>query len=132
MQDTKDPQWRAYFMLCMNSYADLCGAFRVVEGIVTSLLSIALRLRITSASEARALVARVHAKGGHDPDTQRITASFVIDLNLAVTDRQGAQLESLYQSFDDLTLFQEFTEVEYEKLAVSQISESVWDSFGSL
>ncbi|PWI64680.1 hypothetical protein PCL_08689 [Purpureocillium lilacinum] len=117
MQDTKDPQWRAYFMLCMNSYADLCGAFRVVEGIVTSLLSIALRLRITNASEARALVARVHAKGGHDTDTQRITASFVIDLDLAVTDRQGAQLESLYQSFDDLTLFQEFTEVECEKLA---------------
>lgn len=131
MVDAKDPQWRAYFMLCVNSYADLFGAFRVVEGIVTSLLSMALRLRITDASEARALLARVHAKGKHI-DTQRITASFVVDLNLAVTNRDGARLDSLCSGFDDLALFQEFTEVECEGGQMSASTTTTWDTLGTL
>jgi len=29
VRDTRDPQWRAYFLLCVTCYTDLYGAFRV-------------------------------------------------------------------------------------------------------
>ncbi|KAB5518105.1 hypothetical protein GE09DRAFT_915955, partial [Coniochaeta sp. 2T2.1] len=43
LEDAEDSQWRSYFNLCLTSYAELFGTFRMAEGIVRSLLYIALR-----------------------------------------------------------------------------------------
>lgn len=120
VQDTEDPQWWAYFMLCLNCYADLYGAFRIAGGIAKSLLSVALRLKVITASEALALLARISERGIDDTNIQNISASFVVDLNLADADRVAAQLMSLNKSFEDLTLFGEFTEIEPDTMATGQ------------
>lgn len=108
LQDTQDPQWRPYFMLCVNSYSDLFGAFRVAEGIIRDLLSIAVAQGSMGGAEARALAQSVQARGIHHTDIGRISTSFVVDLELAMTDRDAAQLKILSENFDDLTLFDEF------------------------
>jgi hypothetical protein len=109
LHDTRDSQWRAYFNLCVDSYADLFGAFRVAEGIVRGLLSVALRQGIVSGVEAQAYLSRVHANGVHHTSLENISASFVVDLKLAVMDHDAAQLDTLAKNFDDLALFDEFT-----------------------
>jgi hypothetical protein len=108
LQDTTDPQSKAYFRLCVNCYGDLFMAFRVAEGIVRSLLSIALRKGAMTGAEAQALLQRVRGNGPRYQNLKTITATFVVDLNLAVTDREGAQVESLADMFDNLRLFDEF------------------------
>ncbi|KAJ6439386.1 Nitrogen assimilation transcription factor nirA [Purpureocillium lavendulum] len=112
MQDTEDPQWRGYFMLCLEGYADLFGAFPVAGAIAKSLLSMALRLDVITSSEARFLISRIYEKGAQRSHAEQISASFVVDLNLAVTDPEAPQLANLNDAFDDLVMFQEFTQLE--------------------
>ncbi len=112
LEDVNDPQWRAYFNLCLTSYADLFGSFRVAEGIVRSLLSIALRKGMMSGEEVQAALQRVNAKGRRYPVAKPTTSGFVVDLNLAVTDRERAQLEPLNELFDTMRLFNEFIDPE--------------------
>lgn len=121
MQDTEDPQWRSYFVLCLDSYAELYSSFRIAGGIVKSLLSIALRLKAITVSEAHALLAQVSEKGLHHTDIDDISASFVVDLNLVYVDRVAAQLTSLNKAFDDLALFGEFTEIEPDTSAKGEL-----------
>jgi hypothetical protein len=109
LEDISDPQWRAYFNLCVTSYGDLFGSFHVVEGIVRSLLSIALRKGMMSGTEASSILARATAKKSRTYPVVKLKSSgFVVDLNLAVTDRDGAQLAPLDELFDTLCLFNDF------------------------
>ena len=108
LQDIADPQWRDYFLLCLNGYADLFVSFRVSEGIIKSLLSIALRLNIMTTAEAQALISRIHSSAMHHSNLEEVRPSFIVDLDLAVIDRSAAQLDTLCNSFDDLTIFKEF------------------------
>ena len=112
LEDMDDPQWRSYFTLCLNCYADLFGTFRVAGGIVRSLLSIALRKGMMDGSEAQTLLQRVNDKSGDYETLKSISSGFVVDLNLAVTDRNAAQLEPLAELFDNLRLFHEFIDTE--------------------
>ncbi len=112
LQDTADPEWHDYFTFCLDSYADLFCGFRVAVGIVKSLLNIALRLNVMKMVEAQELISRVRDKGRHHTQLNSISASFVVDLNLAVTDHEAAQLVSLGENFDDITLFHELLEME--------------------
>lgn len=122
LQNTSDPYWWPYFMLCLDSYADLYGAFRVAGAIIKSLLSIALRLRVITPSKAQALMAQVDEKGIHHSHDQSISASFIVDLDLADVDPLAAQLMSLSNSFDDMALFGEFTELETDTLVAGEDS----------
>lgn len=113
LEDISDPQWRAYFNLCVTSYGDLFGSFRVVERIVRGLLSIALRKGIMSGAEASSVLERVSAKKNRPSPAVNATGSgLVVDLNLAITDRDGAQLAPLDELFDTLSLFNDFIDAD--------------------
>lgn len=108
LEDTSDAQWRAYFGLCVNCYADLFGAFPVAEGIVRSLLSMGLRDSTISAPEAQSFLHRVRSRGLHPSYLNPTTSTMVVDLKLATTDRNAAQLKAMADMFDSLTLFDQF------------------------
>ncbi|KAB5585145.1 hypothetical protein GE09DRAFT_17115 [Coniochaeta sp. 2T2.1] len=110
LEDVNDPQWRPYFNLCVTSYGDLFGTFRVAEGIVRSLFYIALRKNMMTLPEVQAALQRLASKKGASAPSPT-TSGFVVDLNLAMTDREGAQLEPLNELFDDLRLFNEFMDI---------------------
>lgn len=118
LEDARDPQWRAYFNLCLTSYAELFGSFSVTEGIVRSLLSIALRKSMMSGEEVQAALHRLKTKIGRrrHPVLKPTSSGFVVDLDLAVTDREGAQLEPLNELFDTMRLFNEFIDPDVSEM----------------
>jgi len=108
LHNTSDPRWREYFMICVDSYAELLGAFRVAAGIVKSLLAIAIRRSAISVVDARTILNQVLTKRTHHANVNDITATFVVDLDLAVTQPFAARLEALAGRFDEVTLFEDF------------------------
>ncbi|KAH7185701.1 uncharacterized protein B0J16DRAFT_355954 [Fusarium flagelliforme] len=106
--DTRDPAWRFYLFFCVQTYGDLRRSFRFAETIGRSILSMTLQQGDISADEARKLMEQFEENRLSNP-TDDIRATFMADLNLAMTDPEGATVESLSDKFEDIALFQEFT-----------------------
>ncbi|KAF5601626.1 nitrogen assimilation transcription factor nit-4 [Fusarium pseudocircinatum] len=106
--DTKDPAWRYYLFFCVESYGELRRAFRFAETIGRSILSMALQQGDLSADEARRLMVQFEENRLTSP-SEDIRATFMADLNLAMTDPEEASVESLSDRFEDIALFREFT-----------------------
>ena len=106
LHNTADPDWRAYFNICLDGYADLYRSFRTAGAIAQALLSMAVTLGVVPGVEAKAMLGRVLLRATHRMDD--VNATFIVDLDLAVAHRSAAQLETLIRDFDELTLFDEF------------------------
>ena len=106
--DTKDPAWRFYLFFCVESYGELRRSFRFAETIGRSILSMALQQGDLSADEARRLMVQFEENRLTSP-SEDIRATFMADLNLAMTDPEEASVESLSDRFEDIALFLEFT-----------------------
>ncbi|KAM5510923.1 hypothetical protein FOXYSP1_11023 [Fusarium oxysporum f. sp. phaseoli] len=106
--DTKDPAWRFYLFFCVESYGELRRSFRFAETIGRSILSMALQQGDLSADEARRLMVQFEENRLTSP-SEDIRATFMADLNLAMTDPEEASVESLSDRFEDIALFREFT-----------------------
>ncbi|KAL7626363.1 hypothetical protein AAE478_003135 [Parahypoxylon ruwenzoriense] len=118
----RDPECRFYFMLCMAGYDDMCmwssllisiplldGYFQVVEVTMLGLLSMALRNGFLSVPEAN-IVLNDMRKIGRRYDAQfTVRATFMVDLELAVTNPKEAQVQILANAFHELAIFREFT-----------------------
>ena len=104
LYDTANPEWRAYFLLCIDSYTDLFVGFRISGAIAKSLLSMALRLGVIESSEARVLVEQVYSSVIHHTGLERMGSGLVVDLNLALIDHTAAQLDTLCEDFDNIQL----------------------------
>ncbi|KAK3933992.1 hypothetical protein QBC46DRAFT_325783 [Diplogelasinospora grovesii] len=108
-----------WFRLCLAGYLDLLPSFRVVEGIVQGLLSMAMRKGIMSATEATEARASLHRKSAARklpshigrPDTG-FKPECMLDLHLAMKDPLAARAETVAQQFNELVMFLEFTNVE--------------------
>ena len=107
LHDTTNPEWRAYFMLCLDSYTSLFAGFRISGGIAKSLLSMALRLGVMESAEARVLIDQVYSSVIHHTALERMGAGLIVDLNLALIDHTAAQLDTLCENFDN-GLLEEF------------------------
>ncbi|KAK7917103.1 hypothetical protein PG985_010711 [Apiospora marii] len=106
---SKGADWRVYFLLCIYGYESLNRPFRVSEAIGTSLLTMTLRNSDITIEEARLLLLELKERGLaqlHDEGT--IRATFMGDLELAMSDPEAARVENLANSFEDMVLFREF------------------------
>jgi hypothetical protein len=106
--DTKDPAWRFYLFFCVKTYGELRRSFIFAETIGRSMLSMALEQGDLSADEARKLMDQYEENRLSNP-AEDIRATFMADLNLAMTDPGTASVESLSGRFEDIALFREFT-----------------------
>jgi len=106
--DTKDPAWRFYLFFCIQCYGRLRQAYRFAEAIGRSLLSMALQQGDLPASEARHIMEQYEENQLINPSYD-IRATFMADLNLAMTNPSEASVESLADRFEDIAIFQEFT-----------------------
>ncbi|KAF4341829.1 nitrogen assimilation transcription factor nit-4 [Fusarium beomiforme] len=106
--DTKDPAWRFYLFFCVQTYGELRRSFRFAETIGRSILSMTLQRGDLSAEEARKLMVQFEENRLSSP-SEDIRATFMADLNLAMTDPEEASVESLSDKFEDIALFREFT-----------------------
>ena len=112
LRDTRDPEWRFYFLLCVHSYQRLLPCFRLAEAVVQGLLAIALSAGALSSAEAQLINSELREKGRRArrrTERQR-GAGFVLDLDLALTDWDAAQVDRLRDKFEDIVLFNDFTD----------------------
>ncbi|KAK1975573.1 hypothetical protein LZ30DRAFT_605329 [Colletotrichum cereale] len=95
--------------MCIWGYGRLYRSFRLSQGIVQSLLSMALRKGLMESSEARAIIKDSDEKGKHHRGHDKIRAPFLVDLDLATVDPAVAHVDSLVAEFEELAIFNEFT-----------------------
>ncbi|KAF3351618.1 hypothetical protein VdG2_00226 [Verticillium dahliae VDG2] len=112
LQDTRDPEWHFYFLQCVSGYESLRKSYRLAEVVGRALLSMTLRNGDISGTEARELLQRLKQKGLDNDTSDRIRATFMGDLELAMTNPRQASVENLAEQFEDMALWQEFTNTE--------------------
>ncbi|KAK8071514.1 hypothetical protein PG996_004862 [Apiospora saccharicola] len=109
LRDSRDPEWYQYLLLCLYGYETLRRPFRVAEAIGRGLLTMMLRDKDGSTSAQAHEILRHLKERGLSYITDEIRAPFMGDLELAQTDPDGATMEKLAGDFEDMALFQEFT-----------------------
>jgi hypothetical protein len=109
VKDTADVDWKFFFTYCLDGYITLSLCFDTCEGIVQSLIAMAVTNGAINKSEALILNERMHEVKRRHADLQRQTGSFMIDLDLALTDRNAARVETLINRFEEITIFDQFT-----------------------
>jgi hypothetical protein len=114
LQDTDDdPEWRFYLLLCVYGYVHLRQSFRLAEAAGLALLSMTLLHSSVPTADARSIAEDLRAKGlPNSANEDNIRATFMADLSLAVSDPSEASVEKLARRFDDIALFQEYTNME--------------------
>lgn len=106
---SKGADWRVYFLLCIYGYESLNRPFRVSEAIGTSLLTMTLRNSDITIEEAQLLLLELKERGLAQLQSEgTIRATFMGDLELAMSDPEAARVENLANSFEDMVLFREF------------------------
>ncbi|KAH9909706.1 hypothetical protein F4778DRAFT_775620 [Xylariomycetidae sp. FL2044] len=111
VQDTDDPEWRVYFLLCIYSYESLRRPYRISQVIVQGLLTMTLRHGNISGIDAKEIMRVLKDR---DPEPLKealhevLRAPFMGDLHMALTDPERASIESLAGEFDHLALFDEW------------------------
>ncbi len=111
LQDTSDPEWRFYFLLCIYGYESLSRPYRISEVIAQGLLSMTLRDTDMTAAEARKIREDLKERGlDHVKRNmeEEIRATLMVDLTLALRDPVEAMAENMAKQFDSLAIFQDF------------------------
>lgn len=81
-----------------------------------------------SASEARRLMEQFEENRLTNP-SEGIRATFMADLNLAMTDPTEASVESLAERFENIALFREYTNVEaLSENELMELDDNAWDT----
>ncbi|EQK97635.1 N-terminal fungal transcription regulatory domain-containing protein [Ophiocordyceps sinensis CO18] len=111
LHEPKDPAWRFYFLHCVYGYESLRRSYRVAEAIGRALLTMTLRSGDMSSSEARRIVCQLKEKGLVCMSDE-IRATFMVDLDLAMTHPDDSSVEKFAQRFEDWALFREFTNLD--------------------
>lgn len=99
-----------YFLLCLYGYEGLRPSYRVAEAVAGGLLSMAMRNGDISSDEARRVLADLQERG-QELDSSEIRATFMVDLDLAMSDPGAATAEMLAHSFQDIAMMMDFTTV---------------------
>ena len=93
VEDVSDPSREFYFRLCLSSYRDLFASFRIAKGVLQGLLSIAISRDMISGPEARLFMKHVNYIGKHHRLVNALDMTWILDLNLALTDPEAAQVD---------------------------------------
>ncbi|KAJ4269676.1 hypothetical protein NW762_001344 [Fusarium torreyae] len=106
---TSSNEWRYYLNLCMAGLEDLYVSFRVFGSIAKAMLSIALEHGALEAAESRRIKDELEELGRHHAVTRRLgdgreVATWIIDLDLAITDPEAARGSELAERFQALIL----------------------------
>ncbi len=106
---TSSPDWHFYFLVCIQGYLRLFRSFQVAEGIVQGLLAKALGSRAITKEEAVSLTEGVRSPNSRLKLAQKTNGPPMVDLDLALTDREAAAVGVMVDKFERITMFDEFT-----------------------
>ncbi|KAK1986078.1 hypothetical protein LZ30DRAFT_323503 [Colletotrichum cereale] len=106
---TENSEKLADLRTCILGYQRLHRPFRLSQGIVRSLLSMALREGLLASSEARAIIKESNENAKHHRGSDEVQAPFIVDLDLATMNPTAAHVDSLAADFEELAILNEFT-----------------------
>lgn len=110
LNDPKDPERYLYFIICVDSYRNLFRSFVLFEGLVQALLTMAIDKHAITKREARLIDRKLRSLGHRPEGAKRARGGYIVDLDLAMTDNMAANVDTLADRFEDLAVFDEFTE----------------------
>ncbi|KAM0816674.1 hypothetical protein AB5N19_02476 [Seiridium cardinale] len=111
LHDNEDPTWRSWFLLCMYGYETLRRPFRITESIGRALLTMTMRDTDITSDDARKLLDELKERGLSSNIEEGIRATFMGDLSMAPNNPEGARMENLASSFEEMALFKDFINV---------------------
>ena len=109
LRDTADPEWRFYFLLCINGYIKHLPSYAANDSLVKGVLALALRLGALADSEAALLMQELHDKTHAHALAEPRRGGYIVDLNLGLTDRAAADVDFLASKIEEVSVFNEFT-----------------------
>lgn len=110
-RETNDPTAKFYFLLCIRYWQHLYVGYPIFGGIAQAFLTMAINNGLITNREAKKLMAEVKGQGGHHGEG--ISTSLIVDFDLAMTNRDEADVQAVAQKFEEVALFDEF--VVYKK-----------------
>ncbi|KAF5590376.1 conidial development fluffy [Fusarium pseudoanthophilum] len=105
-RETNDPTAKFYFLLCIRYWQHLYVGYPIFGGIAQAFLTMAINNGLITNREAKRLMAEVKAQGGHHDEG--ISTSLIVDFDLAMTNRDEADVQAVAQKFEEVALFDEF------------------------
>ncbi|KAJ3558209.1 hypothetical protein NPX13_g9757 [Xylaria arbuscula] len=110
-----DPEWHVYLHLCIYGYERLGRTFRISEIVAQGLLTMTMRDTDMTGREAYKIMETMQERGliHVQPNLEdKIRATFMIDLNLALTNPEAARAENMANDFSDLATFQDLVDLD--------------------
>ncbi|KAM3538615.1 hypothetical protein ARSEF1564_008462 [Beauveria bassiana] len=101
--------WLSYFLLCLYGYQSLWTSYPIVKPIARGLLSMAMRRGGISSDKARQILVDL---GNNCPEALHhgeIRATFMLDLDLAMSDPNAAKAEAQAEAFEDTAMVVDYT-----------------------
>ncbi|KAG5922428.1 hypothetical protein E4U42_005456 [Claviceps africana] len=110
----KDNDWYWYLLQCLYGYKRLSQSWRVAKSISKGLLSLTIRKGSITSEDARQILRDIE----NDPPQQmpgEIRATFMLDLDRALSEPDTATVEYLANQFEDNVIMEKYTNVFDEK-----------------
>ncbi|KAF4508846.1 hypothetical protein G6O67_005177 [Ophiocordyceps sinensis] len=108
LDSVMDENWYSCLLLCIYGYESLGRSWRVAEAITKALLSMTLRKKDVSSDAARRIVRDLENKNwARIPGS--IRATFMADLDLAMSDPGSATVECLAAQFEENAMLRDYT-----------------------
>ncbi|KJZ69239.1 hypothetical protein HIM_11362 [Hirsutella minnesotensis 3608] len=105
----KEENWYSDILLCVYAYESLGRSWRVAGAIAKGLLSLIMQKSDVPSRTARRILHDLERNPDHFPG--EIRATFMVDLNLALSDPGSATVEHLAKQFEDNVLLKDYTTV---------------------
>ncbi|KAG6032767.1 hypothetical protein E4U41_007141 [Claviceps citrina] len=104
----KEEDWHTYLLFCLHGYERLSRSWRVAKSISKALLSLTLRKGGISSEKARQMLQDL--EGNHvEQMPGEIRATFMMDLERAVSEPNTATVEYLANQFEDNLIIEKYT-----------------------
>lgn len=100
--------WYADMLVCIYAYEALGRSWRVAGGIAKGLLSLAMQKSDMPSHTARAIL-RTFDEDHLNKLSSEIRATFMVDLELALSDPASATVEHLAAQFEETIMLKDFT-----------------------
>lgn len=103
---------RLHLAQSLSGYADFYPQYPVVMPIIKAITGMAVEKGLMASPEAIARANAVKERG----DTAMVAgepteACFIVDLRAGLTDRENAHLDTVVRKFEEIAMFDEFTQV---------------------
>ncbi|KAF5542980.1 conidial development fluffy [Fusarium mexicanum] len=108
-KETNDPTAKFYFLLCVRYWQHLYVGYPLFGDVAQAFLTMAINNGLITNREAKRFMAELKGQGEHHGLADAgISTSLIVDFDLAMTNKEEANVQAVAQKFEEVALFDEF------------------------